>query len=172
MWLRFLEGFNGISLISPMHDVSYSHWAFATDASDWGFAAVFHAEWFQAQWPEHWSMPHIDIHEFLLILLALCVWGDTWRHVVLTFFCKIRQWSRSRFPRDPGMLSILRGVMQLSLCHDFIIQANHLPGKINVAPDTLSRSQPDPACLQQHGLRPFPTASPVDLRSLITHYGL
>lgn len=52
MWLTLLENFKGVSLLTPMHDVTYSQRAFATDAPDWGFVAMFHNQWFQAHWPQ------------------------------------------------------------------------------------------------------------------------
>lgn len=51
VWLEFLQNFNGIGLITPLRDLTYSWAAFTTDASNWGFAAVLQDEWFQAQWP-------------------------------------------------------------------------------------------------------------------------
>lgn len=70
------------------------------------------------------------------------------------------------------MLANSHAIMQLSLHHDFIIQAKHLPGKSNILADTLSHSQLDPAFLHHHGLQLAPMAFLLDLISLIAHYEL
>lgn len=170
MWLSFLQQYNGISLINPMRDLSYSHRAFATDASDWGFAAVFHNEWFQAQWPADWKQMHISLREFIPVWLALFVWGRNWHHAIVTFHCDNRAVVDviNRFSsRDPGMLEIV----QLSLQPDFIVRAQHLPGKLNIVADSLSRLQPDRVFLQLHGLLPLPKVPSQTLLCLIAPYG-
>lgn len=104
-----------------MRDISYSHRAFATDASDWGFAAVFHNEWFQAQWTDSWEKAHINLREFIPILLALHVWGAGWHHAIVTFHCDnqaVVEVINKNTSRDPGMLAVLRSIMLLSLQRD------------------------------------------------------
>lgn len=74
--------------------------------------------------------------------------------------------------QDPGMLAILCALMQLSLCHDFIVQSQHIPGKHNIVADTLSRSLPDPRFSCQHILHMAPRIPPRELISLIPLYGI
>lgn len=113
MWLKFLQDYNGISLISPMRDISYSHLAFASGASNWGFAAVLHNECFQAEWPLAWKGTHINMREFVPIFLALHVWGTRWSHAILTFHCDnqvVVDVISKNSSRDPGMLVVLQEV--------------------------------------------------------------
>lgn len=46
VWISFLQDYNGVSLLSPLRDISFNHIQFSTDASNWGFAAVMQDEWF------------------------------------------------------------------------------------------------------------------------------
>lgn len=155
MWLFFLDSYNGVSLLRPSEDVSYSHFAFSSDASGWGCAAVLHHEWFQCQWPSPWKLKHINILEFVPIVLALEIWGDRWHHAVLCFHCDnsaVVEVINRLTSRDPHMLFLLRKVMQFSMAHDVIIRAIHCPGKLNTIADSLSRFQPSPDFLDVHGL--------------------
>lgn len=40
IWLAFLQGFNGVSLVSPLTDVQLATVQFQSDASGWGCVAV------------------------------------------------------------------------------------------------------------------------------------
>lgn len=155
MWLSFLQELNWVPLITPMRDLSYSHRAFSSDASDWGFAAVFHNEWFQAQWPPAWMEKHINLTEFVPNLFALHILGGNWHHAILTFHCDNRvvvEVIMQLYSRDPGMLVILGEIVQLSLHQDLVIQAKQLLGKFNAIADFLSHSQADATFLLKHEL--------------------
>lgn len=173
MWLSFLQEYNGVSLITPLRDVSYSHEAFTTDASDWGFAAVFHTEWFQAQWPVGWKEKNINLWEFVPIWLALWVWGDNWRHAFMIFHGDnqaVVEVINRLSSRDPGMLTILREIVQLYLHQDCIFQAKHCPGRLNIVADFLSHSQPDRSFLLRHILQMHPVVPPTQMLLLIAPY--
>lgn len=170
VWLSVLHSYNGIALLSPLWDISYSHLAFATDASNWGFAAVLHREWFQAQWPPDWVESHINLKEFVPILLALHVWGDNWSHSALTFNCdnqSVVNVISKCTSRDPVMLSIVRAILAFTLPRDLIVHAVHCLGKPNVIADFLSHSQATPAWLCAHNLHKTPRLVPFQVLTSI-----
>lgn len=172
VWFFFLQQYNGVSLITPLRDITYSHCAFATDASDGGFAAVLNDHWFQARWPADWHGVHINLQEFVPVLLALHVWGELWSHAVFTFHCDNRavvDVLRSNTSRDPGMLSVLRAILAFSLPRDLIVHAIHLPGKLNIVADSLSRFQATNSFLTEHNLCASPTKIPLQILSSIVH---
>lgn len=67
------------------------------------------------------------------------------------------------------MLAIPRVVLAFSLPRDLLIHAIHLPGKLNIVADALSRSQVSQAWLLAHRLRPKPLPIPFHVLSLIAH---
>lgn len=86
---------------------------------------------------------------------ALHVWGHLWKHSRLLFHCNnaaVVDVISHNTSRDPYMLAILRQLMLISMHHDFIIRASHLPGKVNVKVDHLSHFQANQTFLQQHSL--------------------
>lgn len=69
--------------------------------------------------------------------------------------------------RDPGMLSVMPGVLAFSLPHDLIIQAVHYLGKLKVIADSLSHSQATPSWLLTHNLHPIPRSIPFQVLASI-----
>lgn len=118
------------------------------------------------------SGTHINLKEFVLILLALHVWRHKWTHTVLTFHCDNRavvEVLTNNMSKDPGMLSVLRVVMAFSLPRDLIVHAVHFMGKLNVVADALSRFQAAPDWLQSHKLCSSPQEVPLQILSSIKH---
>lgn len=116
---------------------------------------------------------HINLREFVPIFLALRVWGESWHHLILTFYCynqAVVEVICMHSSWDSGMLAILPAIIQLSLTNDFVDQAEYLPGKHNTLADTLSRSQPDPTFLKWQGLHMEPEMTPSTLLSWIKPY--
>lgn len=119
-----------------------------------------------------WSQSHINLWEFVPILLVLHVWGHQWSHAVITFHCDNRavvDVLSKTTSRDPGMLSVLQAVLTFSLPCDLMVRAVHFPGKLNVVADYLSRSQASPTWLRTHHLRSTPRDVPLWLLSSIKH---
>lgn len=159
-WRSFLLEFNGISLLTPLAPLDSGRMQLYSDASDWGCAAIFGARWFQLTWPPSWRSKHINVREFLPILLALDTWGSFFKHSALTFRCdnqSVVNVLNAGTTRDPDMLLILRAITLLTLRLDVSICALHFPGKLNVTADWLSRSQATPKFLMEAGLFEAPT---------------
>ena len=52
-------------------------------SGSWGCGAYTYTrrQWFQLKFPESWHGTHITAKEFLLIILAVAVWGQHWNGV-------------------------------------------------------------------------------------------
>lgn len=72
-----------------------------------------------------------------------------------------------RTAKDPCMLALLRHLMFISLRFDFHVYASHLPGRVNVVADHLSRFQVSQAFLASQGLRNSPAQVPQALRTAL-----
>lgn len=170
MWLVFLREFNGISIITPLAANPCIRKQFFSDASGWGYAAMFGSKWFQAAWPSAWVNVHINVKEFVPIVIALQVWGQQWSNSRLQFFCDnqavVEVFNRSS-SKDPLMLALLRYLMLFSLRFKLIFTATHLPGRPNVIADHLSRSQASADFLMQHNLDLQQQAIPAEILDMI-----
>lgn len=103
---------------------------------------------------------NINILEFIPIFLALDTWGSFFHHSSLTFQCdnqSVVEISNSGTTRDENMLMVLRALTLLTLRLDVSICAVHVPGRLNIIADQLSRSQATPEFIEQMGLMSAPT---------------
>lgn len=119
---------------------------FQTDACKTvGCGGFFNGKYFQYRWdelPEEIRTYHINTLEVLPVLLAARIWGSEWRgrHVVAWVDNKpavsVFNFGSSD---NPVIMGWLRELFALSAEHNFRITARHLPGRINVLADRLSR---------------------------------
>lgn len=160
VWKMFLQEFNGISILAPPEPLDSQRIHLFSDASSWGCAAIFGSRWFQLQWSQPWRSKHINVKEFLPVLLALDVWGTHFRNCALTFHSdnqSVVAVINAGTTRDSDMLRILCSVTLLMLRLELQICAIHVPGRLNDLADELSRSQATTDFLAMHGLLDAPT---------------
>lgn len=160
IWSVFLSDYNGISILSPPAPLDSLRLQLFSDASAWGCVALFGARWFQLPWRGEWRKKHINILEFIPIFLALDTWGNSFHHSSLTFRCDnqaVVEVLNAGTTRDPDMLMVLRAITLLALRLNVSICAVHVPGRINILADRLSRTQATPALISQLGLLSAPT---------------
>lgn len=168
-FFAFLREFNGVSLISPVTDITLTALQFQSDASGWGEAAVFKDEWFQIIWSGPGCVMHIVVREFLPIILTFHVWGRYWRHSRLHFLCDnevVVEVINKQSAKDPLMLALLHYATSLPLRFDFFIHATHIPGSVNDKADHLSHFQASLDFL--HALALQPTPIPQDVLHQLT----
>lgn len=144
VWKLFLQHFNGISILTPPEPLDSRRIHLFSDASAWGCGAIFGSRWFQLCWNSVWGCKHINVKEFLPICLALDVWGNQFRNCALTFHSdnlSVVEVINAGTTRDLDMLKILRFITLLALRLQIQICAIHVPGRLNVIADKLSRTQ-------------------------------
>ena len=165
-WLIFLESFNGISLLLNDQWLSSEKLELFTDASNLGFAGVLQEKWFQGAWPPSWSARHISIKELFPIVLALRLWPDHFRNRRVLIFCDneaVVYVINNQSSRDPGLMSLIRTMTVTLMQSNVIMRAKHVPGRLNIVADKLSRFQNNQQWLEIYGLAPVPSVIPQDL---------
>ncbi|XP_029912014.1 uncharacterized protein LOC115362289 [Myripristis murdjan] len=144
-WSHLLNHWNGVSFFYDDLVYSSDSLKFFTDAApSVGFGGYFQGQWFASRWPK--SFPKVDsssaLYEIYPIAVACHVWGKSWKRKRIAVQCdneavvgiinKGRSASREIMP-------FMRSITWLSVTHNFIITARHVPGRANVIADSLSR---------------------------------
>lgn len=137
-WLAFIQDYKGISLISPLHDVTYSIRPLRLMHLIGDLQPCCMMNGFR---PEDFLHTHINLQEFLPIHIALHVWGHLWSHAVLTFHWDNRAVVDVLAKCTSRDLSVVQAVLAFTLPCSLIINAVHFPGRCNVVVDSLSHSQ-------------------------------
>ena len=93
--------------------------------------------WFQVQWPEEWRQVPIATKELVPILFAAAVWGAG-KHV--RFHCDNMAVLSKNAAKDEKLAHLLRCLSFFASVRGFMVSAAHIPGRLNVAADALSRN--------------------------------
>lgn len=147
-WCRFLQEYNGVSMISTAHWSSPGE-VFSTDACLTGCGGICARQYFHAQFPDFVLSQDLDINclELLTIVVALKLWGQHWRGLRLTVRCDnvvaVTALNSGRC-RNPFINSCLREICYLAASFEFELRAVHLPGVLNSDADVLSRWHANP----------------------------
>ena len=116
-----------------------------SDASgNWGCGAFSSGEWFQLQWDSSMTTVHITIKELIPIAIAAMLWGNKWARKTVRAFCDnmaIVHVLHSRQSKDQDIMHLLQCLSLVECCFDFILVSKHLPGKLNILADALSRDK-------------------------------
>lgn len=140
-WSCFMEGWNGVSLISRM---APQRIPLVSDASgSWGCGAFWGPHWFQWQWEGRASDWTIAPKELLPIVCSLAIWGKHWSGSRVECRCDnaaVVAVVNSGKAKDSTLLHLLRCLFFVAAHYSVHIHASHIPGKDNVAADALSRN--------------------------------
>ena len=145
-WKLFLDSFNGKFLCLPNQWTSSNTIKLYTDASGFGFAAVYGGCWFQGRFPDNWKHVNIAIKELLPIVLAVKVWGSKWSNSRLLFLSdnmSVVHIINSLTSRDHVLMDLVRELVIDTMTHNIDFHSKHIPGKHNIIADMLSRFQMD-----------------------------
>ena len=140
-WLQFLEVFNGHCQFHDSRPVLNLH----TDACSTGVGAEFEGDWFYSNllvdFPD-FSGKHINYKEALCVLLALKRWAPLLQNKVVHVHCDntaaVAMLNKGT-TRNPAMMEHLREAFWLSAVFNFSLRVFHVPGKLNVLADHISR---------------------------------
>ena len=144
LWLRFLEEWNGRSLFLKSERMREGA-EFSTDASgSLGFGGFFKGQWFSHRWNNQQALWSIEAKELFPILVAAQVWGSSWetlRVVVLCDNASVVGAINKGYSKVPLIGDMIRVLIYYSMHYNFLLRAEHIPGKLNVLSDLLSRLQ-------------------------------
>ncbi len=144
-WSSLLEKWNGISFFYDDVVHSSDSIQFFTDAApSVGFGGFFQGQWFASRWPPAFSELEFSsaLYEIYPIAVACHVWGHHWQRKRIAVLCDnkavvdIINKGRSS---SSSIMPFMRHITWLSVNHNFIITARHVPGHFNVIADSLSR---------------------------------
>ncbi len=152
-WSLFIAHFNGRAMLLPELWLSSSTLHLYSDASGTlGFAAVFGNKWFSGVWPAMWKTEqdtfHINLKEFLPVVLAIEIWGPYLANKCILFLCDNQTTVHvinKLSSRDSLTMQLVRRLAVAIMRHNIFLRSKHIAGKTNVIADRLSRLQMDEA---------------------------
>ncbi len=87
IWLSFLKGYNGKSIMSQIPITECTAINLYTDASKKGFGGFYGSAWVQGDWPAGWISLNITVLELYPIVLILQMFGHKLANTSLLFHC-------------------------------------------------------------------------------------
>ena len=150
MWTVFLSKWNGRSLFLESSATPTPDLELYTDAAgSVGFGGYFQGKWFQGHWPPHMLLNRergisIDWQELFPIVVACAIWHPLFKGKRLQFWCdneSVVAIINSGHSKAPLIMELVRKLVLLSMEHNFLVRARHVPGVSNEIADALSRFQ-------------------------------
>ena len=143
-WKLFLDNFNGTSLCLPTTWTSSNCIRLYSDASLQGFSAIYGKRWLQGRFPSSWASVNIAVKELLPIVLAVRIWGPLLKNSRILFMCdnmSIVNVINVHTSKDVAIMRLLRQFVVATMSFNILFAAKHIPGKLNIVADALSRFQ-------------------------------
>jgi hypothetical protein len=134
-----------------------------------GYAAVFGSNWFTGEWSPAMQPFHITIKELFPIVLAVVIWGNVWTNHKLLFSTDIAAVDdiiNNTTSKDKVIMKLVRRLILAALKYNIFFRAKHIPGKINIVCDLLSRFSFQKAHSVAPWLAPQQTTIPTQLLSV------
>ena len=80
-WLKFLDSWNGNTMIIPSKCVAVSFYGNFSDAADWGGGGIHLGlkQWFQHRWSPEEAALDISVRELIVSLMIFARWGRDWQ---------------------------------------------------------------------------------------------
>lgn len=162
MWGQFLKYHNGKTLITKSavnSEVINLH----TDASKRACAAVFKNNWFVIEFTDKFKSYNIAFLELYPIVIAMHIFGLQMANTYVIFHCDnkaITQIINKQSSKDAKIMVLVRKLVMICMQYNITFKSLHVPGKLNILPDKLSRFQVSPQLLREYGMERVPVAVP------------
>ena len=107
-----------------------------------GYGAYFDKKWFQGHWSADQINRSIQWKELFPIVLAAATWGHLWTKMCITFMCDneaVATMIRTGTSKCPMIMELLQQLFFCAAKYNFSAIAQHIPGKLNLIADALSR---------------------------------
>ena len=150
MWKVFLAQWNGRSFFLDSRFTSSPDLQLYTDAaSTIGFGGFFNGRWFQGRWPPNLLINEtkgisIEWQELFPIVIACALWYPDFSGKRLQFWCdnqSVVAIINSGHSKAPRVMDLVRFLVLISMKHNFLVKARHVPGAHNEIADAQSRFQ-------------------------------
>ena len=166
-WQFFLASFNGKSMIKYQPWVSSDCLHLFTDSV--GFGALFQSHWVYGLWPDAWHTKGISFLELYPIMISLSIWGISLRNkriILHTDNQALEPIINSATSKNSEIMILVRRIVFTTMEYNIQIKAKYLPGKDNLLPDLLSRSQISRFQQEAPWADTLPTPVPLHLQPL------
>ena len=150
MWKVFLANWNGRTFFLESSPTPTPDLELYTDAAgSIGFGGYLQGKWFQGHWPPHMRLNRergisIEWQELFPIVVACSIWHPFLAGKRLQFWCdneSVVSIINSGHSKVPRIMELVRKLVLLSMQHNFLVRARHVPGVSNEVADALSRFQ-------------------------------
>ena len=150
MWKIFLSKWNGRSFFLESTPTPAQNLELYTDAAgSIGFGGYFQGKWFQGCCPPNMQLNQqqgisIEWPELFPIVVACAIWHQLLARKCLQFWCdnlSVVSIINSGHSKTPRIMDLVRHLVLLSMQHNFVVQARHVPWVTNAIADALSRFQ-------------------------------
>ena len=143
MWSSFMQTFNGRCMFLNDTWLQADSLHLHTDAAlSVGFAAVFGTEWVAERWSPSMKLLHINVLELIPIVVAVELWGHKMANHRILFHSDNEATVyviNKMTSKDKLMMKWVRRLVFLSMKHNILFRASHIPGNKNILADSLSR---------------------------------
>ena len=142
MWGDFLACHNGKQIISLRQSVCASTLNMCSDSSLTGFGATFGAHYLVGRFPDAWKDLGIQLLELYPIYLVLEVFASDLANKRVVVSCdnsSVVAALNSLTSRNANLMKLLRRVVLTLLRNNISVHAVHVPGRLNLICDALSR---------------------------------
>ena len=171
-WYTFVSSWNGQSILP---EAEPSHFLYSDASGSWGCGAFAGNHWFQIQWKESWSQVHIAAKELVPIVVAIALWGHTWKGSRVCCYCDniaVVFALNKGSARDPQLMRLLRALFFFCAIQDISLSAGHIAGALNDAADALSRNNLVLFLSTHPQMAPQPSLIPQELLELVFNRSL
>nr|XP_055053787.1 uncharacterized protein LOC129438918 [Misgurnus anguillicaudatus] len=148
LWITFLKQWNGLSFFYKTLASLPSDIQLYTDAApSIGFGGFYQGRLFASTWPPqlldktHFSASSA-LFELYPLVAAAFLWGKEWSTNNIIVYCDNEatvHCINKTHSHAPTMMPLLRRLIWIAACDQFIITAKHVPGSKNQIADSLSR---------------------------------
>ena len=115
-----------------------------TDASGtWGCGAFLDPMWFHLKWSDRLQPLSVAVKEMVPVVLVAAKFGHQWAGKVVQFVIDnmaVVEVIKATYSKDLHMMHLIRLLVLFASKYNFWFTATHIPGKLNVAADALSRN--------------------------------
>lgn len=141
-WEYFLQHWNGRMFFQQVPIPSAHIYTDASGSFGCG-GVIFPSDWFQLRWPESWADVDISVKELVPIVVSAAIWGRRWYRLHVCFHSDnmaVVAILQKRSAKSTMAVHLLRCFYFYAAFFQFDSSAEHVPGVLNTAADSISRN--------------------------------